>query len=60
MAKREQPFPKNIFVKREQDNSEEDSYLVADETADSFEDRERVAIYELQAVKTKRVTHALE
>jgi hypothetical protein len=53
-----QKFPKTIYVKREQDQNS--SYFLADESPDSVEHGERVGIYELQEVKTKRVDHSLE
>lgn len=51
-------FPKQIYVKREED-TDGSSYLLADETPDTIEDGEKVAIYELREVQTKRVTHTL-
>jgi hypothetical protein len=50
-----------MYLTRETDpNDPETSYFSANETAETAEDGDDVAIYELQEVKTKRVTHTLD
>jgi hypothetical protein len=59
MPKRiKQGFPAQIYVRRETDG--DDTYLLADEEKQSGEDGEQIAIYVLQEVKTKRITHLLD
>lgn len=52
-------FPKHIFVTVEGDGAD-DTFLSATATHDVVGDGQKVAIYELREVKTKRVTHELE
>lgn len=51
-------LPKRIYVKLETDTDE--PYLIADESADSMENGERVGVYELVEMKTMRVTRELK
>lgn len=60
-TRKAQALPKRIYVKREtESNDPSDSYLVADEDAESMEDGDAVGVYELRETKTMRVTKALE
>lgn len=60
MPKAKNPkLPKTVYVKFEKENNGGDTFLVADETPDSFEDGETVGVYELKETKTKRVSHEL-
>jgi hypothetical protein len=52
-------FPKQIHVFAADDDGRSEPYLVIDDGTDS-RDGQRVAVYELKDVKTKRVTHSLE
>lgn len=52
-------LPKTVYVKFEMENNGGDPFLIADETTNSFEDGDRVGIYELCETKTKRVSHDL-
>lgn len=54
-------WPTQIYVKRETDeNDPKTALLLTEETPAFAEDGDDVAIYTLQDVKTKRVTHTLE
>lgn len=50
-------FPKQLFVV---DRDGQDQYYVADNSVESFDDGEDVAVYELVAIKKKVVEHSLE
>lgn len=52
-------FPKQIYV-RWKEPKDDDAFLVAAETLEDGEDGEKVAIYILKEVKTKRVVDSLE
>lgn len=54
-------FPKRIFVKWDDTTTSllDDPYLVASEVVDGFEDKDRVAVYELVETHTLKVTRRL-
>jgi hypothetical protein len=52
-------FPKKVFV-TVQNEGTDDQYLAVEETPDTAEDGQSVAVYELRDIRTKRVTHQLD
>lgn len=51
-------FPKVIYVRWEEPGRDEDPFMTAATTADG-EDGEKVAIYELKQIKTKKIVESL-